>query len=48
MFFPSEIDQLHKLCRSDDDTGGAYFVDLLPRGPRLSARQLFECDLDTA
>ncbi|OBK56331.1 hypothetical protein A5656_19665 [Mycobacterium gordonae] len=48
MFFPSEIEQLQKLCRSDGDAGGAYFVDLLPRGPRLSARQLFECDLYTA
>lgn len=45
MFFPSEIDQLQKLCRLDDDAGGAYFVDLLPRAPRLSARQGFERDI---
>jgi hypothetical protein len=31
MFFPSEIDQLRKLCRPDDDNGGAYSVDLLPQ-----------------
>lgn len=31
MFFPSEIDQLKKLCRpADDDSGGAYSIDLLP------------------
>ncbi|CAM3094433.1 hypothetical protein BST27_03420 [Mycobacterium intermedium] len=48
MFFPSEIDQLQKLCRSDDDAGGAYFVDLISRKPRLSARQLFERDVDTS
>lgn len=30
MFFPSEIDQLRKLCRPDDDTGGAYSIDTLP------------------
>lgn len=29
MFFPSEIDQLQKLCRGDDE-GGAYSVDTLP------------------
>lgn len=29
MFFPSEIDQLQKLCRSDD-AGGAYSIDMLP------------------
>jgi hypothetical protein len=46
MFFPSEIDQLQKLCRGDDE-GGAFSIDLLPAAPRLSARQLFECDLDT-
>ncbi|WP_428339986.1 hypothetical protein [Mycobacterium sp.] len=46
MFFPSEIDQLQKLCRGDND-GGAYSIDLFPqRGPRPSARQHFECDLD--
>ena len=48
MFFPSEIDQLRKLCRSDDDNGGAFSIDLFPSAvPRLSARQLFECDADT-
>ncbi len=46
MFFPSEIDALRKLCRSDDDDGGAFAIDLFPRGPRPSARQRFECDLD--
>lgn len=30
MFFPSEIDQLKQLCRSDDDDSGAYSIDLLP------------------
>jgi hypothetical protein len=45
MFFPSEITALQKLCRSDD--GGAYSIDLFPgRGPRPSARQCFERDLD--
>lgn len=46
MFFPSEIDQLKKLCRTDDDTGGAFAIDTLPpAGPRLSARELFEHDV---
>ncbi|OBJ85541.1 hypothetical protein A9W97_19385 [Mycobacterium gordonae] len=46
MFFPSEIDALKRLCRADDDAGGAFFVDLLaPRGPRLSAREGFERDI---
>ncbi|AYD84594.1 head-to-tail adaptor [Mycobacterium phage Paito] len=31
MFFPSEIDQLRKLCRPDDDNGGAFSIDLLPQ-----------------
>jgi hypothetical protein len=48
MFYPSEIDALRKLCRSDDDTGGAFAIDLLPRTPRVSARQRFECDLETS
>lgn len=30
MFFPAEIDALQKLCRSDDDTGGAFVIDTLP------------------
>lgn len=30
MFMPSEIDDLKRLCRPDDDTGGAYSIDLLP------------------
>ena len=30
MFFPSEIDALKRLCRTDDDKGGAFSVDLLP------------------
>lgn len=30
MFFPSEIDALKRLCRSDDDTGGAFAIDTLP------------------
>lgn len=48
MFFPAEIDQLQKLCRSDHD-GGAFSIDLFPpAGSRPSARQLFEHDLDTA
>jgi hypothetical protein len=48
MFFPSELDQLRKLCRTDDDNGGAFAIDLIPSStPRLSARQLFERDLDT-
>jgi hypothetical protein len=47
MFFPSEIDQLRKLCRPDDDNGGAYAIDLLPAAPRVSARQQFERDVDT-
>lgn len=43
MFYPSEIDQLRKLCRPDDDKGGAFNIDTLPpAAPRLSARQLFE------
>lgn len=48
MFFPSEIDALKRLCRSDDDNdGGAFAIDLFPRAPRLSARELFERDVDT-
>ena len=48
MFFPSELDALRRLCRSDTDTGGAFAIDLLPSpAPRLSARQQFERDLDT-
>jgi hypothetical protein len=47
MFFPSEIEQLQKLCRADDDTGGAFAINLFPAAPRLSARQLFERDIDT-
>lgn len=48
MFLPSELDALRRLCRSDDDTGGAFAIDLLPpAAPRLSARQQFEHDLDT-
>lgn len=47
MFFPSEIDQLKKLCRTDDE-GGAFSFDTLPTTPRLSARQQFERDLDDA
>ena len=50
MFYPSEIDQLKKLCRSDVDVddGGAFAIDLFPPpGPRLSARQEFERDVDT-
>ena len=31
MFYPSEIDALQKLCRSGDDNGGAYSIDLLPQ-----------------
>lgn len=30
MFLPSEIEQLKKLCRPDDDTGGAFSIDTLP------------------
>lgn len=44
MFFPSEIEQLRKLCRSDDE-GGAFSFSMLPTVPRLDARQQFECDL---
>lgn len=48
MFYPSEIDQLKKLCRTDDDAGGAFAIDLFPSAmPRLSARELFERDVDT-
>lgn len=48
MFFPSEIDQLQKLCRSDDDDGSAFAIDLFPSAvPRPSARELFERDVDT-
>ncbi|OBK44839.1 hypothetical protein A5656_05435 [Mycobacterium gordonae] len=47
MFFPSEIDQLKKLCRSDDE-GGAFSLDLFPpAAPRLSASEEFERDVDT-
>jgi hypothetical protein len=47
MFFQAEIDQLKQLCRSDDE-GGAFVIDLFPpAAPRLSARQLFDRDLDT-
>lgn len=31
MFFPSELDALRRLCRDDNDTGGAFAVDLLPQ-----------------
>jgi hypothetical protein len=48
MFFPSEIDQLRKLCRADNDNGGAFTIDMLQAMPRLTTRQLFERDLDTA
>lgn len=30
MFYPSEIEQLKALCRSDDDSGGAFAIDTLP------------------
>lgn len=30
MFFPSELDQLRSLCRTDDDNGGAFSIDMLP------------------
>ncbi|AKF14446.1 head-to-tail adaptor [Mycobacterium phage FlagStaff] len=30
MFFPSELDALKRLCRPDDDDGGAYSIDTLP------------------
>lgn len=44
MFFPSEIEQLQKLCRGADE-GGAFAIDLLPAVSRLSAREQFERDL---
>ena len=47
MFFPSEIDQLKQLCRSNDDDRGAFSFDMLPTTPQLSAQQEFERDLDT-
>ncbi|PND58124.1 hypothetical protein CRM90_09030 [Mycobacterium sp. ENV421] len=48
MFYPSEIDQLKQLCRSDDEDGGAFSIDLFPSPvPRLTARQQFERDVDT-
>jgi hypothetical protein len=30
MFMPSEVDDLKRLCRPDDDSGGAYSIDTLP------------------
>ncbi len=47
MFYQAEIDQLKKLCRTDDDGGGAFAIDMLPAVPKLSARQRFERDLGT-
>lgn len=32
MFYQAEIDQLKLLCRSDEDTGGAFNIDTLPAG----------------
>ncbi|OBC12616.1 hypothetical protein A5784_32835 [Mycobacterium sp. 852013-50091_SCH5140682] len=46
MFFPSEIDQLRKLCQSDDDEGGAYSFSLLQTVPQMSTQQAFERDVD--
>ena len=31
MFFPSELDALRRICRGDDDTGGAFSIDTLPQ-----------------
>lgn len=47
MFLRSEIDDLRKMC-AGDDTGGAFEINLFPpAGPRLSAREEFERDVDT-
>jgi hypothetical protein len=49
MFFPSELDQLLKLCRpAGEDAGAAFAIDTFPpAAPRLYAREAFERDVDT-
>lgn len=46
MFYPSEVDQLKKLCESDDRDGGAFSIDLLPRATLVDVQQAFERDTD--
>lgn len=42
MFYRSEIDDLRKLCVSDEDTGGAFNIDTLPAGGTIHSPV---CDL---
>jgi len=45
MFYPSEIDQLKQLCRTDDDDRGAFSFSLLPTVPVVTTQEAFERDL---